>query len=96
MPMSQEVCAGHNHASMPESEAAPVGAATAVNPVCGLTLTLTLTLMLTPETRAELYGGQTFDFCSEKWQAKFKADPWFYASGNSAITNALHLRRVVL
>jgi P-type Cu+ transporter len=53
------------------------GNATAIDPVCGMTVTLK------PDTRAEAFGGQTFHFCSEKCQTKFKDDPWFYASGKA-------------
>ncbi|MEO8243487.1 MAG: heavy metal translocating P-type ATPase [bacterium] len=51
---------------------------TAIDPVCGMTVTLKA------ETRTESFGGKPFHFCSEKCQTKFKADPWFYASGNAA------------
>jgi P-type Cu+ transporter len=51
---------------------------TAVDPVCGMTVTLG------PDTRTESYGGADFHFCSEKCQTKFRADPWFYASGRAA------------
>ncbi|MFC2967967.1 heavy metal translocating P-type ATPase [Acidimangrovimonas pyrenivorans] len=37
-----------------------------------------------PETRTEHFGGETFHFCSDDCQQKFRADPWFYASGNAA------------
>ena len=50
-------------------------AQTAIDPVCGMTVTLK------DGTRSEPFGNQTFHFCSEKCQTKFKADPWFYASG---------------
>ena len=55
----------------------PAGSATAIDPVCGMTVALT------DGTRAEGFGGQSFHFCSDKCQSKFKADPWFYASGNA-------------
>ena len=50
----------------------------ATDPVCGMTVTLR------PETRTESFGARDFHFCSEKCQTKFKADPWFYASGKVA------------
>ena len=53
-------------------------AATAIDPVCGMTVTLK------PDTRTESFGAADFHFCSEKCQTKFKADPWFYASGKAA------------
>ena len=51
------------------------GAATDIDPVCGMTVTLK------SDTRTEAFEGKNFHFCSEKCQTKFKADPWFYASG---------------
>ena len=81
MPNSADAHSGHAHdmtEMMPQPETAPVGAQTAVDPVCGMTVTVK------PDTRAETYGGQTFHFCSGKCQSKFQADPWFYASGNAA------------
>ena len=58
---------------------APQGDAptTAIDPVCGMTVTLK------PDTRTEAFDGQDFHFCSEKCQTRFKADPWFYASGKA-------------
>ena len=53
------------------------GNGSAIDPVCGMTVTLK------PGTRSESYGGKDFHFCSEKCQTKFKADPWFYASGKA-------------
>ncbi|MGV8856281.1 MAG: heavy metal translocating P-type ATPase [Devosia sp.] len=58
----------------PAADAAP----TAIDPVCGMTVTLK------PDTRTESFDGMAFHFCSEKCQTKFKADPWFYASGRAA------------
>ena len=81
MPNSADTHSGHAHdmtGVMPDVVAAPVGAQTAVDPVCGMTVTVK------PDTRAETYGAQTFHFCSGKCQSKFQADPWFYASGNAA------------
>ena len=81
MPNSADAHSGHAHdmtGVMPDVVAAPVGAQTAVDPVCGMTVTVK------PDTRAETYGAQTFHFCSGKCQSKFQADPWFYASGNAA------------
>ncbi|WP_054006466.1 heavy metal translocating P-type ATPase [Cypionkella psychrotolerans] len=51
--------------------------ATAIDPVCGMTVTLK------PVTRTETFDEKSFHFCSEKCQTKFKADPWFYASGRA-------------
>ncbi len=78
MPTAHDSHAGHNRAAMPAENAGPVGAATAIDPVCGMTVTLKA------DTRIEPYGDQKFHFCSEKCQRKFNGDPWFYASGNGA------------
>lgn len=64
----------HHHAASD----IPAGTATAQDPVCGMTVSLK------PDTRTESYGGEEFHFCSEKCLTKFKADPWFYASGRAA------------
>ncbi len=74
--------ADHAHAN-PEMTGGQMGPAsgtgpTAVDPVCGMTVTLK------PDTRTERFGGAEFHFCSGKCQTKFKADPWFYVSGNKA------------
>ncbi|MES2970666.1 MAG: heavy metal translocating P-type ATPase, partial [Pseudomonadota bacterium] len=50
---------------------------TATDPVCGMTVSLK------PTTRTESFGHEKFHFCSEKCQTKFRADPWFYASGRA-------------
>ncbi len=55
----------------------PDGLPTAVDPVCGMTVTLT------PDRRKTDYQGATFHFCSEKCQTKFGIDPYYYASGNA-------------
>ncbi|MFT6785167.1 MAG: Cu+-exporting ATPase [Dinoroseobacter sp.] len=64
----------HQHAA-PEIQ---VGAETAKDPVCGMTVAVK------PDGRHAEFGGETFHFCSEKCQTKFKADPWHYASGRAA------------
>lgn len=56
---------------------ASAGSATAEDPVCGMTVAIK------PGTRHADYQGETFHFCSESCQAKFKADPYFYASGRA-------------
>ena len=61
-----------------QTQALPAGAETAIDPVCGMTVTLK------SDTRSEPFGDQIFHFCSDKCRTKFKADPWFYASGNAA------------
>lgn len=72
--------AGHAHsdAEMPKVHDEPAAGPTAIDPVCGMTVSLK------PDTRTESYGGQNFHFCSGKCQTKFQADPWFYASGRAS------------
>jgi Cu+-exporting ATPase len=64
----------HHHAA-PDI---PAGTETAKDPVCGMTVTVK------PDGRHAEFQSETFHFCSEKCQTKFKADPWFYASGRAA------------
>ena len=64
----------HHHAA-PDI---PAGTASAKDPVCGMTVGVK------PDGRHAEFEGKTFHFCSEKCQSKFKADPWFYASGRAA------------
>jgi Cu+-exporting ATPase len=64
----------HHHAA-PDM---PAGTETAKDPVCGMTVAVK------PDGRHAELRGQTFHFCSGKCQAKFEADPWFYASGRAA------------
>jgi P-type Cu+ transporter len=81
MSTTPDLQTGHDHPAadaMPPQAAAPSGAATAIDPVCGMTVTLKA------DTRTESFSGKPFHFCSEKCQTKFKGDPWFYASGNVA------------
>jgi Cu+-exporting ATPase len=72
--------AGHVHsdAEMPKVHEEPAAGPTAIDPVCGMTVNLK------PDTRTESYGGEDFHFCSGKCHTKFKADPWFYASGRAS------------
>ncbi|SDD88561.1 heavy metal translocating P-type ATPase [Ruegeria marina] len=56
----------------------PAGTETAKDPVCGMTVAIK------PDGRHAEFHGETFHFCSEKCQTKFKADPWFYASGRAS------------
>jgi Cu+-exporting ATPase len=51
---------------------------TDTDPVCGMKV------VLKDDTRTEHFGKTDFHFCSENCQTKFKADPWFYASGRAA------------
>ena len=64
----------HHHAA-PDI---PAGTETAKDPVCGMTVAVK-----TDGRHAE-FEGETFHFCSEACRTKFKADPWFYASGRAA------------
>ena len=68
----------HSDAEMPKVHEVPAAEPTAIDPVCGMTVSLK------PDTRTESYGGENFHFCSGKCQTKFQADPWFYASGRAA------------
>ncbi|ORE90755.1 heavy metal translocating P-type ATPase [Aurantimonas sp. 22II-16-19i] len=63
----------HHHAASD----IPAGTEAATDPVCGMTVAVK------PDGRHAEFQGVTFHFCSEKCQTKFKADPWFYASGRA-------------
>ena len=65
----------HEHHATPEISA---GAKTTQDPVCGMTVAIKA------DGHHASFDGETFHFCSEKCQQKFKADPWFYASGRAA------------
>ena len=68
--------AGHDQTAMsdmPGNITPPSGAATAIDPVCSMTVTLT------PDTRTESFSGKPFHFCSENCQTKFKGDPGWRA-----------------
>jgi P-type Cu+ transporter len=81
MSNSQDSHAGHDHPAMgavSSHGAASAAEATAKDPVCGMTVTVK------PDARSFGYGDQTYYFCSDKCRTKFKADPWFYISGNAA------------
>ena len=68
-----------DHEMPPDAAGSATGTgSTAIDPVCGMTVTLT------PETRTETFDDKSFHFCSEKCQTKFKTDPWYYASGRPA------------
>ncbi len=72
--------AGHppSDPDMASSPDGPAPGPTAIDPVCGMTVSLK------PGARTERFAGEAFHFCSEKCQSRFKADPWFYASGRAA------------
>ena len=81
MQSSHDRHAGHDHQTkddMPAEALKSGEGATAVDPVCGMTVALKA------DTRSQQNGDQTFHFCSEKCRTKFKTDPWFYASGNAS------------
>ena len=67
----------HHHHGHDHGNDAPAGADTATDPVCGMTV------QVTDKTRTETYDGQSFHFCSDGCQQKFRNDPYFYASGNA-------------
>ena len=56
------------------------GSETATDPVCGMQVEMR------ENARSREYGGETFWFCSDGCQAKFDADPYFYASGKATTT----------
>ena len=68
----------HDHDHHHAAPDIPEGTETATDPVCGMTVAVK------PEGRHAEFQGETFHFCSGKCQTKFKADPWFYASGRAA------------
>ncbi|RDD64276.1 heavy metal translocating P-type ATPase [Thalassococcus profundi] len=51
------------------------------DPVCGMTVTVA------PTARQVEFDDETFYFCSDKCQTKFKADPVYYASGKASDRN---------
>ncbi|MBY5971201.1 heavy metal translocating P-type ATPase [Ferrimonas balearica] len=73
--MSEHAKHHHHH---DHGAAIPEGAQTAKDPVCGMTVEVK------DDTRAQSFDGEAYHFCSEGCEEKFKADPWFYASGNAA------------
>jgi P-type Cu+ transporter len=68
----------HNHDGAGGLMAGVNGAAKAIDPVCGMSVEVK------PGARAEAFDGTTFYFCSDKCRTRFKADPWYYASGRAA------------
>ena len=61
---------------------------TGKDPVCGMTVKITDT------SRKHDHQGTTFHFCGEKCRARFKADPYFYLSGNAKIRGKLAVKGV--
>ncbi|WP_246657639.1 heavy metal translocating P-type ATPase [Cohaesibacter sp. CAU 1516] len=49
----------------------------ATDPVCGMQVRVKV------GARSEQYDGESYYFCSDGCQEKFKADPYFYVSGNA-------------
>tara|TARA_R110000737_G_scaffold174270_1_gene199658 strand:- start:562 stop:2895 length:2334 start_codon:yes stop_codon:yes gene_type:complete len=66
-----------DHDHHPATPDIPAGTETAKDPVCGMTVAVK------PDGRQAEFGEKTFHFCSDKCQTRFKADPWFYASGRA-------------
>lgn len=66
---------GHDHGHLQAQ--VPQGARTDTDPVCGMTVEVN------ESTRHADYDGDRFHFCSENCEAKFGADPYFYASENA-------------
>ena len=54
-----------------------VGVESAKDPVCGMSVAMK------PENRHVGRAGDTYWFCSEKCETKFKADPFYYVSGHA-------------
>ena len=67
----------HAHHSHSQHAPIPAGAPSATDPVCGMNFEVKA------NTRTQTFGGETHHFCSASCEERFKADPWFYASGNA-------------
>ena len=67
----------HTHQGHQHQQDIPNDVQTATDPVCGMVIEVK------PDTRMAEFSCQTFHFCSDNCQEKFKADPHFYASGNA-------------
>ncbi|HXH82582.1 MAG TPA: YHS domain-containing protein, partial [Candidatus Tectomicrobia bacterium] len=68
--MMEVMSARHDHRAAGTDDAAPVATATAVDPVCGMTVT--------PHQAAgghAEHAGRTFWFCSPRCRERFAADP---------------------
>ena len=52
-------------------------ATTVIDPVCGMTVEVN------ENPRNTEFGGETFHFCSENCETKFRSDPYYYASGHA-------------
>ena len=67
----------HHHDHNHHRHMAEPGTKSATDPVCGMQVTIK------DGVRSQDYDGETFYFCSDGCQEKFKDDPYFYASGNA-------------
>ncbi|ODT66650.1 MAG: copper-translocating P-type ATPase [Pelagibacterium sp. SCN 63-23] len=67
----------HDHGEHEHQSAPADGVASARDPVCGMNVAIT------PDARRVSYDGREFYFCSDKCQASFETDPFFYASGQA-------------
>ncbi|UCE32550.1 MAG: HAD-IC family P-type ATPase, partial [Burkholderiales bacterium] len=67
----------HHHHHHHHDRGVEPGAGVATDPVCGMEVEVR------QGARSREYGGESFYFCSEGCEAKFDADPYFYASGNA-------------
>ena len=61
---------------------------TGKDPVCGMSVKITDT------SRKHDHQGETYHFCGEKCRTRFKADPYFYLSGNAKIRGKLAVKGV--
>ncbi len=61
---------------------------TGKDPVCGMSVKITDT------SRKHDHQGTTYHFCGEKCRTRFKADPYFYLSGNAKIRGKLAVKGV--
>lgn len=80
MPSSEDRKSGHHHTTktqVADQTSLPEGTGTAIDPVCGMTV------RIAPDTKTARFAAADFYFCSGRCQAKFNADPWFYASGRA-------------
>jgi len=71
-------CSEHdhpNHDGHTGNHPAPAGAATAIDPVCGMTVDPAA------GKPSYAYRKETWHFCSQRCRDGFAEDPWFYASG---------------
>ena len=67
----------HDVPELHETIAVSDDAASATDPVCGMTVPLEM------DKPFHEWGGEKFHFCSESCRDRFVADPFFYVSGNS-------------